>query len=99
MSKPCLRGEFLFYNGERIERLGFPKFNGSRANEIKRTVLKKKPKEPNLWNKLKAAFNQNHNTNNKEEHDSVYGNTWEDEDDEFVEELDTMFDEDEFIPL
>ena len=50
------RGQFLFYNGERIERLEFPKFNGSRASEIKRTIYKKKPKNKNLWQKLKDSF-------------------------------------------
>lgn len=50
------RGQFLFHNGERIERLEFPKYNGSRASEIKRTIFKKKPKNKNLWQKLKDSF-------------------------------------------
>lgn len=49
------KGEFLFYNGEGVEKLKFPLYNGSRVS-IESEVIKRKPK--NLWQKLKDAFNQ-----------------------------------------
>jgi len=52
------KGEFIFYNGERIERIKFPKFEGfGRSYEFERTIIKKKRR--NLWQKLKHAFSNN----------------------------------------
>jgi len=78
------RGDFLFYNGDRIERLRFPKFNGSRAM-IERKIFKKKPKSTSLWQKMKEAFNPNEE---EEQPDipSVYDDS-EDFDSELEEDL------------
>lgn len=53
------KGEFVFYEGSRIERIQFPKFEGyGRAYEIRRELIQRKKK--NLWQKLKVALsNQN----------------------------------------
>jgi hypothetical protein len=53
------REESVFYNGERIERIKFPKFEGfGRAYEIEREIIDRKPKS--LWQRMKEAFNPNH---------------------------------------
>jgi hypothetical protein len=52
------QGQFVFYNGERIERIQFPKFEEfGRAYEIEREIINRKPKS--LWQKVKEAFNPN----------------------------------------
>jgi len=78
------QGQFVFYNGERIERIQFPKFEGfGRAYEIERGIINRKPK--NLWQKMKEAFNPNEE---EEEPDipSVYDDS-EDFDSELEEDL------------
>lgn len=56
------KGEFLFYDGERVEKLKFPLYNGSRVS-IESEIIKRKPK--NLWQKLRDAFSANpQNRNN-----------------------------------
>jgi len=51
------KGSFIFYNGERVERLDFPKFLGfGRAYEVKRTIIKRKSPKESLWARLKDSF-------------------------------------------
>lgn len=81
------RGEFLFYNGDRIERLRFPKFNGSRAM-IERKIFKKKPKSTSLWQKMKEAFNPN-----EEEEEPLIGMDEEGETDAIIDGEDLIEEE------
>lgn len=91
------KGEFVFYNGERLERIQFPLFKGfGKAYEFTRRIVQKKRRS--LWEKLKDAFTP------KEpkltEYDTSYGeDTFEQESDEFDEEMDSMTDEEDFTPL
>jgi len=103
------KGEFVFYNGERLERIQFPLFKGfGRAYEFQRRIVQKKRK--NLWQKLKDAFTPKEPKSTERasqdieesepQYDTSYGlDTEEQEDNEFTEEMDTMFDEDEFMPI
>ena len=69
------KGEFLFYDGERVEKLKFPLYNGSRVN-IESEIIKRKPK--NLWERLRNAIKTQQQpqrklirTENDSEEDSV----------------------------
>lgn len=90
-------GEFIFYEGSRIERLQFPKFEGfGRAYEFTRRIIKRKPK--GLWAKMKDAFTPK--IYNEGYDEKIEIEDWETEDDEFTEEIDsTHGDEDEFVSM
>ena len=82
------KGEFVFYEGSRIERVQFPKFEGyGRAYEIQRSIIKKKRK--GLWEKMKDAFNNKP----KEEPSSVGTEIFETEEDREFWEEEQAFDE------
>jgi len=47
------KGEFVFYSGERVERVKFPLFSGQRVT-VESEIIKRKPR--NLWQRMKDAF-------------------------------------------
>jgi len=54
------RGTFVFYTGERIEKIQFPRFEGyGKAYEVKREIVKRKSR--GLWQRLKEAFSKESN--------------------------------------
>lgn len=60
------KGEFVFYNGERIERIKFPKFEGyGRAYEIERQIIQRKPRS--LWRRMKDAFSSKQDSEDTED--------------------------------
>jgi hypothetical protein len=55
------KGEFLFYNGERVEKVKFPLFNGQRVT-VESEIIKRKPR--NLWKRFKDSFKPQTVSNN-----------------------------------
>jgi hypothetical protein len=47
------KGEFVFYNGERVEKVKFPLFSGHRVT-VESEIIKRKQR--NLWQRMKDAF-------------------------------------------
>lgn len=47
------KGEFVFFDGERVEKVKFPLFTGQRVT-IESELIKRKPR--NLWQRMKDAF-------------------------------------------
>ena len=93
------KGEFVFYNGKRVERIQFPKFEGyGRAYEFRRELIQKRPR--GLWSKLKEAFNPkpieiDNNFEEDEEHDDME-KEFEREEEEFEEDEDLLLFQEEF---
>jgi hypothetical protein len=61
------KGEFVFYNGERVEKVKFPLFNGQRVT-VESEIIKRKQR--NLWQRMKDAFktqSKNSQTPNSED--------------------------------
>lgn len=51
------KGEFIFYNGEGIKKVKFPKFAGfGRAYEYKTEIIQRRKSSSTLWEKLKESF-------------------------------------------
>lgn len=64
------KGEFVFYNGERIERIKFPKFEGyGKAYEVQRRIVKRKSR--GLWRKMKDAFSSKQEESTEEEREDT----------------------------
>lgn len=86
------KGEFVFYNGSRIEKVKFPKFEGyGRAYEVRRIIIRKKQRS--LWEKLTEAFNKKQEQSSEEETredlDEIERD-FEREEEEFDEDLDFL---------
>jgi hypothetical protein len=86
------KGEFVFYEGSRLERIKFPKFEGyGKAYEIGREIIYRKPRS--LWRKMKDAF-----SSKREQLETEYYGTTEsaiDEEDAHEDEEDAWLEEEE----
>lgn len=85
------KGEFVFYNGERIERIKFPKFEGyGKAYEVQRRIIKRKSR--GLWRKMKDAFSskQEESTETEDTKPYDYEKESEQEEEEWDEDIDFL---------
>jgi len=92
------QGEFIFYNGEKIERVQFPLFQGyGRAYEYERQLVQRKRK--GLWEKMREAFKpRNLNLETETDTEPAY-NDLETEEDRDFEEDSELEEEEDFILL